>query len=514
MKPTNDMQWLAPTSAQDAAIYGSDASQAVPGSALSCCRFGRVVTFKQLTLICCTLLSACSVGPDYRRPQPPNAPTFSHAAHPEFSASSIELQWWQIFQDPQLNGLVEQSVQHNYQLKAAKANLKEARALYLQSGLNLLPSITTHANYTDQVRSSGALNNRSFVPRGLTLYNLGFDASWEVDFFGRSRRTMEASNDEVAAQVASVRDLNVSIIAEVARNYFELRGLQARRSIAEKNIANQTETLRITQAKLANGRGTEQDSSSALAQLQSSRAGIPALESAIHRSIHRLSVLTGQVPGTLTQSLSNPVHFPKLPDTIQISTPADLLRRRPDILVAERTLAASTARIGVTTADLFPRVAFTGSIALEATTFSGLGAAGSDSYMLGPRITWAAFDIGRVLARIQAANAHAEADLAFYQQTVLNALEETENALITYNRERYRQTLLASAAEASLKAQQLAKVRYDAGIIDFQSLLNADAKLLQDQDQLSQGETTVATTLTALYKALGGGWDTKLSMTD
>lgn len=459
-----------------------------------------------VVLIGVAFINACAVGPDYKRPMAVVPASFTQATPAEFSQSSIEVSWWRLFQDQQLTTLVEQSIQHNYDLKTARANLQEARALYLQTGLNLTPTITSHANYTDQVRSTGALNNRAFVPRGLKLYNLGFDASWEVDFFGRLRRNIEASNDEVDAQEASLRDLSVSLIAEVARNYFELRGLQNQLAIEQKNIANQTQTFNITRAKIENGRGTEQDSASALAQLEAAKAGIPSLNSAIQRTIHRLSVLNGQQPGTLTQKLAQPAPLPTLPTRINISTPAELLRRRPDIRIAERTLAASTARIGVATADLFPRVTFVGSIALEATSLVGLGAAGSDAYALGPRISWAAFDLGRVLARMKAADAHAEADLAKYQQTVLNALEETENALVTYNQECSRQQRLAAAAKASQRAQQLAQARYDAGASDFQTLLNADARLLQDQNQLSQSQTTVATALTALYKALGGGW--------
>lgn len=466
----------------------------------------RIVTKFLVSVMVALLLNGCAVGPDYKRPTATTPDQFTQAAHTEFKPNSIERNWWTLFQDQQLTALVEQGVKHNYDLKSARANLQEARALYLQAGLNLAPIVTSRANYIDQVRSTSALNNRAFVPRGLKLYNLGFDASWEVDIFGRVRRNIEASNDEVEAQAASLRDLNVSLIAEVARNYFELRGLQNQLAVDQKNIANQSETLNITRAKLENGRGTEQDTSSALAQLDASKAAIPALQSAIQRTIHRLSVLSGQLPGALTQQLSKPAPLPQLPKTINISTPAELLRRRPDIRVAERTLAASTARIGVATADLFPRVTFVGSIALEATSLTELGASGSDAYSLGPRITWAAFDLGRVLARMKAADAHAEADLAKYQQTVLNALEETENALVTYNQECVRRKLLTSAAQASQKAQQLAKIRYDAGIIDFQALLNADAGLLKDQNQLNQSETAVATALTGLYKALGGGW--------
>ena len=250
---------------------------------------------------------------------------------------------------------------------------------------------------------------------------------WEVDLFGRVRRNVEASSDEVDAQEASLRDLSVSLVAEVARNYFELRGAQNQLEVAKKNAKNQTQTLDITRLRLEGGRGTVLDTSRATAQLATTLALVPPLESAIHQAMHRLSVLTGQMPGALTGKLSQSAPFPSIPKTIQIGQPAELLRRRPDIRIAERSLAAATARIGVATADLFPKVTFVGTIALEATTFSGVGAARSDSYSVGPRISWAALDLGRVYARIKAADARAEASLAQYEQTVLNALEETEN---------------------------------------------------------------------------------------
>jgi len=454
-----------------------------------------------------TLLSACAVGPDYKTPAA-NAPSvFAHAAHPEFSAQGIDAAWWTLFNDKQLSALIDQAVQHNYDLKSARANLLEARALYLEAGLNLAPTVTSHANYTEQKRSVGALNNRAFVPRELKLYNAGFDAFWEIDFFGRVRRDVEASNDEVDAQEANLRDLGVSLIAEVARNYFELRGLQNQLAVAKKNAKNQIQTLEITRIRLESGRGTELDTSRAKAQLDSTQAMIPTLESAIFRAIHRLGVLTGQRPDALIDKLQQPAALPGIPETIHIGNPADLLRRRPDIRIAERTLAAATARIGVATADLFPRVSLVGSISLEASTLSGLGAAGSDAYSIGPKISWAALDLGRVHARIKAADASAEASLAQYQQTVLNALEETENALVTYNQERARRALLASAAKASERADELAHLRFEEGVSDFLTVLDTELRLLEDQERLAQSETATATALTALYKALGGGWE-------
>ncbi len=356
-----------------------------------------------------------------------------------------------MFNDSLLENLVEQSLHHNRDLQAAKANLAEARALYLESGLSLLPTVTSRASYNEQKRSAGSLNNRAFVPRELKLYSMGFDASWELDFFGRVRRSVEAADNQVAAEEASLRDVEVSLVGEVARNYFALRGLQHQLAVAQRNAENQAQTLEITRVKFENGRGTELDTSRAEAQLQSTRAGIPPLETAIRQAIHRLSVLSGQMPDALTTTLSAHQSLPKAPETIRIGDPAQLLRRRPDIRMAERNLAAATAQIGVATADLFPRVTFVGSISLEGNTLTNLVAPGGDAYSIGPRITWAAFDLGRVYARIKAADARAEAGLAQYEQTVLNALEETENSLVAYRQELSRRADLAKAATASAK---------------------------------------------------------------
>lgn len=458
-------------------------------------------------LLCSCLLNACAVGPDYRQPPVANLPSeFANANRGEFSDRDLEVGWWKSFNDGQLVTLVDEALQHNYDLQAAQANLAEARALYLESGLSLLPTVTSHANYTEQKRSVGSLNNRAFVPRELKLYNTGFDASWEIDFFGRVRRNVEATSTEVEAQEASLRDVRVSLIAEVARNYFELRGLQQQLAVAKQNADNQAQTLELTRVKLENGRGTELDTARATAQLETTRAGIPSLESAISQAIHRIGVLTGRMPAALTESLSQALPLPKAPDTLQIGNPAQLLQRRPDIRIAERSLAAATARIGVATADLFPRVTFVGSISLEASTLGAMVAPGAETYSVGPKISWAAFDLGRVYARIKAADARAEASLAQYQQTVLNALEETENALVSYNRERARRASLKAAVQASERANQLAHLRYQEGVSDFLTVLDGEQRLLQDQSQLAQSETSTATALTAIYKALGGGW--------
>jgi len=457
------------------------------------------------------LISGCAVGPDYERPEMNMAATFAEGDRPEFSQREVEINWWKTFGDAQLTALVEQALANNYDLQAAKANLREARALYVEVGLDLAPTITSHANYTELKRSIGALNNRSYVPRELKLFNTGFDAFWEVDFFGRVRRNVEASSDEVDAQEATLRDISVSLIAEVARNYFQLRGLQLQLQVADDNAKTQSDTLELTRVRAEYGRGTQLDVSRAKAQLDGTRASIPSISAAIKQTIYRLSVLSGQMPKALVEQLSPSAPLPKEPGIVAIGHPAELLRRRPDIRVAERQLAAATARIGVATADFFPRVTFVGNISLEAMTLSGMAAPGSESYTVGPKISWPALDLGRVYARLKAADAHAEASLAYYEQTVLNALEETENALVGYGEQRRRRELLASAAEASAEAHRLALLRYQEGISDFLTVLDSETRLRQDQVLLAQSETATATALTAVYKALGGGWETVTS---
>lgn len=454
-----------------------------------------------------SFVNGCAVGPDYQVPAAHAPANFAEAARTEFSDRGVELKWWKTFGDAQLISLVEQVLARNYDLQVAQANLREARALYLESGLDLAPAITSHANYTESKRSMASMNNRSFVPRELKLYSVGFDAFWEADFFGRVRRSVEASSDEVDAQEASLRDISVSLIAEVARNYFELRGLQLQLQVAEQNAETQAQTLEITRVKAENGRGTRLDVARAQAQLDGTRASIPSLLARIKRAIHRLSVLGGQMPDAMSAQLSPSAPLPKDSGSVAIGRPADLLRRRPDIRMAERELAAATARIGVATADLFPRVTLVGNISLEAMTLSGIGAVGSEAYSIGPRISWPALDLGRIYARIKAADARAEASLARYEQTVLNALEETENALVAFSEERKRRNLLASAASASEEAHRLATLRYREGVADFLTVLDSEARLHQDQALLAQSETATATALVAVYKALGGGWE-------
>jgi multidrug efflux system outer membrane protein len=300
----------------------------------------------------------------------------------------------------------------------------------------------------------------------------------------------------------------VSLIAEVARNYIELRGAQRQLAVAQKNAENQKNTLDLTVVRLEAGRGTELDTSRAREQLNTTIATIPPLETAIKRAIYRISVLAGKQPQALEAELQRAAPLPITPQIVSIGKPADLLRRRPDIRSAERSLAATTARIGVATAELFPIVTVVGTdIGFSALKLADLGDIGSRSYTIGPSITWSAFNWWRVKARIREADARTEAQLARYERAVLGALEETENALVNYGRQQARLSSLRDAAAASEKAHQLAHLRYEDGIADFLTVLDAERRLLEAQDRLAASETSAATALISVYKALGGGWE-------
>src|SRR3569833_1350632 len=451
-------------------------------------------------------LSACAVGPNYQRPVTPVDPQFANAALPGFNGSEVVSRFWTVFNDPKLNRLVEDALKENKDLNRARANLKASRAARRLAGFDLFPTVTAGAGYTKVRESRNQLPAIISEDRTLDDADVGFDAFWELDFFGRVRRGVQAARADEQASAAGIRDAQVTETAEVARNYFVLRGLQEQLAVAVRNADNQEQTWKLTQVRLEAGRGTELDSARAEAQLKSTRASIPLLESSIATTIYRLSVLTGRVPDALTSELQIAEPLSPLPALNSIGDPAALLRRRPDIRVAERTLAASTARIGVAMGDLFPKVTFTGSIGYNAATFGGLGKSGSDTYSIGPAISWAAFDLGRVSARIKIARAQPDAALAAYDASVLGALEETEGSLITYGRAQTRRDLLTEAAGASERAADLARQRFQGGQTNKKNKKEAERDALAVEDSLARGRTQTATALVAVYKALGGGW--------
>jgi multidrug efflux system outer membrane protein len=463
-----------------------------------------------LAPIAAAVLSACAVGPNYHEPENKVADRFEQAASPTYSTAAdgeaSVSQFWTNFQDATLESLISQALVANHDLRIAATRVREARALRRDAAFDLAPSINVGGGYTKQRTAN--VTTQPGAPRTSELYDAGFDAFWELDFFGGVRRGLEASNAQLGAIEAERRDTQVIVTAEVTRTYFELRGQQQQLDVARRNVGNQQATLDLANARLEAGSATEFDTARAQAQLSTTLGGIAPLEAAVARSIHRLSVLLGKEPGALRAELAPVRDLPALPGIVPVGDPAGLLRRRPDIRVAERGLASATARVGVAVADLFPRVTFTGTAGYVATESGGLGDRGSDAYVLAPGISWGILDLGNVQARIAGANWRKEGALLQYQQTVLEALEETENSLVTHARARERLVHDEAAVRASHTAADLARVRYENGASDFLSVLTAERTLLDSEDRLARSRTEAATSLIAVYKSLGGGWQT------
>jgi multidrug efflux system outer membrane protein len=449
-------------------------------------------------------LAGCAVGPNYVKPATPVAAQFVGARDGAYSTDDTPARFWTQFGDDTLDRLVDEALVANHDLRIALGHLVEARAERRQAQFDLAPTVTASGGYTNERLSQA--ESLVGAPLNARYYDAGFDAFWELDFFGRIRRNVEAQSAQVSGAEASLRDAQVSVTAEVARSYFELRGEQTQLAVARRNVDNQRETLKFTQAQLGAGRGTEFDTSRAQSQLSTTLATIGPLEAAVARSIHRLSVLTGREPNGLQELLAPARDLPPLPQITAVGDPAGLLRRRPDIRVAERQLAASTALVGVAMGDLFPKVTFTGSFSYSATQPGYFGQSGSRGYVVGPGISWAAFDLGRVRAEIAGSRARSDVALAAYEQTVLRALEETENTLVTHARTRDSLKDASDAAEASRTAARIARTRYEGGMVDFLEVLDAERTQLAAEDRLAQSRTDAATSLIAVYKALGGGW--------
>jgi multidrug efflux system outer membrane protein len=457
-----------------------------------------------LAPLAAAVLAACAVGPDYHAPDTTVADRFQ-AIDATYSTGATVADFWEGFADATLTQLVTDAVAANHDLRLAQTRVREARALRRDAAFDLAPSINASGGYTKTRTATVATQPGN--PRESELYDAGFDAFWELDFFGGVRRGLEASDAQLGAVEAARRDAQVIVTAEVTRTYFELRGQQQQLDVARRNVTNQRETLELANARLEAGSGTEFDTARAQAQLSSTLGSIAPLEAAVARSIHRLSVLVGREPTALTAQLSPPLSLPALPGIVPVGDPAGLLRRRPDIRVAERELAAATARVGVAVADLFPRVTFTGTAGYVAGESEGLGDGGSDAYVLAPGISWGIFDLGNVQARIAGANWRKEGALIRYEQTVLQALEETENSLVSHARARERLVHDEAAVKASRTAADLARVRYENGASDFLQVLTAERTLLESEDRLARSRTEAATSLIAVYKSLGGGWE-------
>ena len=420
-------------------------------------------------------------------------------------AANSEMEFWRSFGDAQLTALVERALHENHDLRIALAHFESANALLRGARLDRFPIVTAQANASN-ARLSADQAALAGGERTSKSYDVGAQLSWELDLFGRVRSSVRAQRAETDATASDLQAMQVAIVAEVARDYFQLRGLQEQLRVAQENASSQGETLRLIEAGLDAGRGTDFDTARARAQLSSTSARVPALQAQIAASMHHLAVLTGQVPEALDADLDKSAPLPALPASVDPGTPGDLLLRRPDVAAAQARLAAATSRIGVAKADLFPRFTLGGLLGTQAVHSSDLFAHDSDTHLVALGIDWSFLDFGRVRARLAAAHANADGELAAYEQVVLRALEETENALVRFDKARSEDEQLARAAVDSAQAAQLARTRYEAGAIGLFEVLDAERSNLQAQDAAAQSRARGFSDLIAVYQALAGGW--------
>ena len=447
------------------------------------------------------LLAACAVGPNYRAPE--TAPAqFVSADATGVAEQPFEAKWWGQFGDPVLDDLVARALRGDLDLKIAAARVDEARALLGAAKRTRWPDVTAEIAHSE---SHGQQPGFGDDRLDIKSNDAGFASLWELDLFGRVRRGVEAAGADAGAADARLRDAQVLVAAEVARNYLELRGAQKRLAVARANLGYQRDTLDLTKVRYGLGRGTQLDVASAGARFSATEAEIPALVAAETVAANRIAVLLGLRPGALSDELAPREIAPHV-TTLAVGAPEDLLKRRPDIRAAERDLAAATARIGVAKADLFPRLTLTGFIGFIAGNASDLGESQSHAWSLTPALSWGGFGSGG-RARVAVAEARTDAAFATYEGTVLRALEETENAFAVYGAQRQRLTSLIEQATASREAAELARVRYREGAVDFLRLLDAERTLLQAEDALAAVETDLNTAVVLIYKALGGGWE-------
>lgn len=424
-------------------------------------------------------------------------------------APNGEVEFWRSFGDAQLTALVERALHENHDLRIALARFESANALLRGARLDRLSIVTAHANASN-ARLSADQAALAGGERTSKNYDIGAQLSWELDLFGRVRNSVRAQRAETDATASDLRAMQVAIVAEVARDYFQLRGLQEQLRVAQENASSQGETLRLVEAGFNAGRGTDFDTARARAQLSSTSARVPALQAQIAASMHHLAVLIGQLPEALNAELDKSAPLPALPANVDPGTPGDLLLRRPDVAAAQARLAAATSRIGVAKADLFPRFTLGGLLGTQAVHSNDLFAHDSDTHLVALGIDWSFLDFGRVRARLAAAHANADGELAQYEQTVLRALEETENALVRFDKARSEDANLASAALDSAEAAQLARTRYEAGAVGLFEVLDAERSNLQAQDAAAQGRARGYSDLISVYQALAGGWPTQL----
>ncbi|HEY1793361.1 MAG TPA: efflux transporter outer membrane subunit [Opitutaceae bacterium] len=466
-------------------------------------------------LISAALLAAaagCAVGPDYHQPAAAAPARWNEALAGGEAPRPADLTgWWRTFNDPELDSLVDRAVRSNLDLRIAQARVREARAEYGVASAALAPSADASGAGSRQQASHhqpvlGSVPLPPSVPFDNPVYQAGVDASWEVDVFGGRRREVEAAQARVGASEDDRRATLMVLLGDVARDYVDVRGYQRRLAIADENIGAQRQGVAIARDRFSHGLATDLDVEESSTLLAQTQAEVPALEESLQASMHRLGVLLGEEPGALLAELSARAPIPAAPAVVPVGLPSDLLLRRPDVLRAERRLAAATADIGVATSDLFPKFYLTGVAGYQGVSAGDWFSSPSSFWSIGPSVQWKIFDAGRVRASIRVQNARQEEALGSYEKTVLTAFEEVENGLVSYANEQVRRQSLEDAVASSRKSLGLANRLYGAGLTDFLRVLDAERSLYGAEDQLARSDKAISGSLISLYESLGGGW--------
>jgi NodT family efflux transporter outer membrane factor (OMF) lipoprotein len=464
------------------------------------------------------LAGGCTVGPNYQEPHLAVPGGWQEGQQRGVDAKSAELaRWWTKFNDPLLDSLVERAVKSNLDLRLAEARIREARASRVVVASGAWPALDVSGSYTRNHASENAIGAPAqgavVAPSGggnldQNLYRTGFDANWEIDVFGGVRRSVEAADATIDATVEDRRDVLVTLLGEVAKNYIDVRGFQRQLAVARDNLKTQQDTLQLTQVRFQAGLASDLDVAQQEAQVNTTASQIPTLESFLKQAAYALDVLLGLQPGALWDELAKDTEIPGLPPEVLVGLPSDLLRRRPDVRRAERQLAAATAQVGAATADLYPKFFLTGVLGLQSISASDWFTGGSRFGSIGPRMSWPVFDAGRIRANIEIRNAQQEQALTQYEKSVLSAFQDVETALVNYANEQARYRSLTDAVAANRRAVTMANELYIRGLNDFLNVLDTQRALYVTESALTQSQATMASNLVALYKALGGGWET------
>jgi outer membrane protein, multidrug efflux system len=478
---------------------------------------------RKILMMLTALLAACST-PAYRASEVPVPSAYGVASstpvRPEAAGVTEDVQaraihlsttlastpFWSDLGDSTLTMLIREAQRANMDVRVAQSRLTSARAARRLASYDLVPTITGTGSTLRQqfsVAQTPGVTNQLPTQQ---LWDVGFDASWEVDMFGRVGRTVKAQSALAESSEYGLEDVQVSVASEVARTYFDLRGAQRQLAVSERNAANQRKIVKLTEDRLAAGQGTAFDTERAKSVLYVTLSATPLLESQIAVDRNRLAVLLGRAPDALPAAVLDSGPLLRLPDTLYVGSPDQLVHRRPDVLRAERQLAARSLFVGAARAEYLPRLTLSARAGYAATAVDSLFKRGNSRLLLGPVVSFPLFDFGRVRERVEVAQAGQEEAQATYNATVLQALEESEGSLVTYDRAHARLAILESAVRSSTRAADLAQQRFEAGLTDFLQVLDAERTLLDAESQLTQGYTSAATALVAVYKAVGGSW--------